>query len=88
MHDHAVKLEIDREVDALLGTAVNSFTVRVGDRCAERLTQDEALWVTAQFLMTGECHGYLKTREEQEAFERLMRGGTALTVINGQGSVS
>jgi len=49
------------------------FDVRVGDRWQDGLTQDEALWVTAQFLM-GNSHQYLKNSEEHAAFtEQLKR---------------
>jgi hypothetical protein len=42
------------------------YTVRSGDRYANSLTEDEALWVVACFL-TGKDAGYLCTEAQREA---------------------
>lgn len=49
-----------------------SFDVRVGDLWEDGLTQDEALWVTAQFLM-GKPHQYLKSDDEHAAFSAQLK---------------
>ena len=45
-------------------------------RWMDHLTQDEALWVTAQFLM-GNVHGYLRCSAEHENWRQRLAGFTS-----------
>jgi hypothetical protein len=51
------------------------FGARVGDRYQDFLTQDEALWVVATYLMGNSTVGFLRTAAEHEAFEERIRSG-------------
>jgi len=57
--------------------AEHSFDVKLVDdsgieRIGTSLTQDEALWVAAQFLM-GNTHRYLRTAEQHAAWEQRLK---------------
>lgn len=45
-------------------TAPGHFTVRIGDRYADHLTRDEALWTIAAWIVDGSSWRWLKTEEQ------------------------